>query len=81
MLAYKAESAGCEFVAVDPQGTSQTCPGCGAVAAKKLSRRIHRCECGCMLDRDVAAAMVIHHRAFGFWPGTGPETPSEPIAA
>jgi len=25
-------------------------------------------ECGCVLDRDVAAAKVVHFRAFGFWP-------------
>jgi hypothetical protein len=24
-----------------------------------------------VLDRDVAAAMVVHYRAFGFWPGSG----------
>lgn len=30
MLRYKAESASCEFVEVDPRGTSQTCPECGA---------------------------------------------------
>jgi hypothetical protein len=66
ILACKAENAGGECIQVDPQGTSQTCPGCMAVSAKKLSRRIHRCDCGCVLDRDVAAAMVVHYRAFNF---------------
>lgn len=71
MLRYKAESAGCEFIEVDPRGTSQTCPECGTIAAKPLSAREHRCECGCSLDRDVAAAKIVHLRAFGFVPGTG----------
>ena len=68
MLDYKAASAGVELVKVDPRGTSQTCPECGIVAAKTLAEREHRCECGCVLDRDVAAAKVVHFRAFGFWP-------------
>lgn len=71
MLDYKAASAGVELVRVDPRGTSQECPECGQSAAKALSDRMHICDCGCVLDRDVAAAMVVHHRAFGFWPGTG----------
>jgi len=63
----KAASAGrllCEanterVIAVRPHGTSQTCPNCGSVRKKELSERIHVCECGCVLDRDVAAAKVI----------------------
>jgi putative transposase len=81
MLRYKAANAGGECVEVDPRGTSQTCPECGTVRAKTLAEREHRCDCGCRLDRDVAAAMVVHHRAFGFWPGTGREPLSVPVAA
>jgi hypothetical protein len=33
-----------------------------------------------VLDRDVAAAMVVHYRAFNFWPGTGHGAPSVAIA-
>ena len=76
MLAYKAERAGCELVKVDPRGTSQTCPQCQAVAKKMLAERTHRCDCGCALDRDVAAAMVVHQRAFGFPHGTCGGAPS-----
>lgn len=65
MLGYKAEKAGGRLVKVDPRGTSQTCPECGTVKAKTLAERRHRCDCGCDLDRDVAAAIVIHQRAFG----------------
>lgn len=81
MLEYKAASAGVQLVLVDPRGTSQECPGCGLVAAKTLAEREHRCECGCVLDRDVAAAMVVHFRAFGFWPGSGLGSLSERVAA
>lgn len=81
MLRYKAESAGCEFVGVDPRGTSQTCPECGTIAAKTLATREHRCECGCSLDRDVAAAKIVHLRAFGFAPGMGVGELSQRVAA
>jgi putative transposase len=81
MLRYKAESASCEFVEVDPRGTSQTCPECGIIAAKTLAIRGHRCECGCVLDRDVAAAKIVHFRAFGFVPGTGIGQLTQRVAA
>ncbi|HAR68486.1 MAG TPA: transposase [Thermus scotoductus] len=59
ILSAKAASAGRRVVAVPPHGTSQICPQCGRVQKKELSERIHACECGCVLDRDVAAAKVI----------------------
>lgn len=61
-IRVKAESAGREVVAVNPAGTSQTCPACDRVKAKSLGERVHRCPCGCILDRDVAAAQVILSR-------------------
>jgi putative transposase len=70
-IRYKAESAGCELIEVDPRGTSRECPKCHAIAAKTLAERTHRCPCGCVLDRDVAAATIVHYRAFGFVPGAG----------
>jgi putative transposase len=63
--AYKAERAGGGVVEVDPRGTSQTCPECGTIKPKTLAERTHRCECGCVRDRDVAAAQIVHFRAFG----------------
>ena len=81
MLRYKAEKAGGVCVEVDPRGTSQTCPECGIIAAKTLATREHRCECGCFLDRDVAAAKIVHLRAFGFAPGAGDGSLSERVAA
>jgi putative transposase len=64
-VAYKAEYAGRHAVPVDPRGTSQECPSCGAVTPKKLSERTHRCPCGLIIDRDEASAQVILARALG----------------
>lgn len=79
---YKAASAGTVVVLVDPRGTSQTCPECGTIKPKTLAVREHRCECGCILDRDVAAARVVLLRA-GFRPGPGHglQAPSQRVAA
>ena len=81
MIAYKAESAGVLVIKVDPRGTSQMCPECGTVAKKTLAERIHRCSCGCVLDRDVAAAMVVHDRAFGRPAGIAGGSLSQRVAA
>jgi putative transposase len=80
-VAYKAASAGKQCVLVDPRGTSQECPQCGTRSPKKeLSERSHRCPaCGLVLDRDVAAAVVIRDRAFGRGRG-GPVSPPCPAA-
>lgn len=59
ILSAKAASAGRRVVAVKPHHTSQICPECGSIQKKELSERVHACECGCVLDRDVAAAKVI----------------------
>ena len=77
---YKAEGAGCTVALVDPRGTSQTCPDCGAIRAKRLSERRHTCDCGCDLDRDVAAAKIVLRRAIQ-GPGTGLRSTSQRIAA
>jgi putative transposase len=81
MLDYKAANAGGTVIKVDPRGTSQECPECGQVAVKTLADRWHLCDCGADLDRDVASAMVVHHRAFGFRAGTAPKTSSGRVAA
>jgi putative transposase len=63
MLAYKAENAGRQLIAVNPRGTSQTCV-CGASVPKRLSDREHVCTaCGLIADRDHVAAQVILQRA------------------
>ncbi|MDJ0578104.1 MAG: transposase [Xenococcaceae cyanobacterium MO_234.B1] len=52
------------FAKVDKNGTSQTCPNCGAHTGKKeLEIRIHNCsECGYTTTRDVASAQEIRNR-------------------
>ncbi|MCM8738723.1 transposase [Azospirillum sp. A1-3] len=85
LIAYKAERAGKLMVKVDPRGTSQECPCCGARVEKTLADRVHRCpDCGLVEDRDVAAANVVEFRAFGHnrvRPGSGLRTPSRRGAA
>ena len=62
-LDYKAAKAGVTFIRVDAKGTSQQCSGCGAIVAKTLADRMHRCTCGTVLHRDHNAALNILHRA------------------
>ena len=52
------------FAKVNKNGTSQTCPNCGAHTGKKsLDVRVHHCnECGYTTTRDVAAAQEIRNR-------------------
>ena len=61
-LSYKAAKAGATFVEVDPRGTSQECSQCGEKVQKSLSVRLHQCSCGCRLNRDHNAAIVILNR-------------------
>ena len=71
-LAYKAESAGTNVIAVDPRNTTQMCSNCGSIVKKTLSDRIHEClYCGFVADRDYNAAVNIHRM--------GMEQPFEPV--
>ncbi len=48
---------------VDPNGTSQECPDCGAVVRKELRVREHHCpDCGSLKPRDIASGQVIRNR-------------------
>jgi len=49
-------------VAVPPHYTSQECPKCSTLVKKSLSTRTHICKCGCVLDRDESAALIILRR-------------------
>lgn len=63
MLCYKAASAGCRIIFVNPKGTTQQCSRCGTVVPKTLSDRVHNCpKCGLILDRDLNAANNILKR-------------------
>ena len=75
-LKYKAESSGTRVEEVSAAGTSQTCPECGTLAKKELSDRVHDCPCGCCMDRDTAAALIVLSRGQAAWTG-----PSGMVAA
>jgi len=79
ILASKAESAGREFIKVDPRGTSQECSGCGATVRKNLSVRVHDCpQCGLVLDRDINAAKNVQSRGHRDRGGLSSGRPVEP---
>ena len=71
VLSHKAAEAGRQFIAIDPQLTSQICSQCGTVVnprtsswkcgvKKKLSTRWHKCPvCGIHLHRDINASRNI----------------------
>jgi putative transposase len=58
-LEYFGYKLGKITVAVPPQYTSVNCSNCGAKVTKALSTRTHKCQCGCILDRDENAARNI----------------------
>lgn len=82
-LRRKAESAGGALVEFSAYTTrlSQVCHGCGAIAKKPLSQRIHACGCGVVMQRDLYSAFLarcvdggtLHvGLAQGRWPGAEP---------
>ncbi len=58
-LEYFADKYGKVALPVEPHYTSQECPDCGVMVNKSLSTRTHTCKCGCVLQRDHAAAINI----------------------
>lgn len=64
ILCYKAESAGCRVVFVDPKNTTKACSNCGEITEKSLYERTHNCQnCGLSIDRDLNASINILTRA------------------
>ena len=61
MVAYKAESASREVVAVDPRDTSQRCAQCGHVSAdsRQTQAKFECRACGHQAHADVNAAVNI----------------------
>ena len=61
-LRSKAERASGRVVEIPTHSTklSQTCQ-CGRVRKKKLSERVHRCECGVTAQRDLYSAFLAKH--------------------
>ena len=62
---WKAEKAAKLTSPQNPNSTSIDCSSCGERVPKTLSDRMHRCDCGLMLCRDVNAAKNILNRAVG----------------
>lgn len=63
VLPWVCFKRGVYYNKVDPNGTSQECPDCGARVSKDLSVRVHEChECGSVKSRDVASSQVIKAR-------------------
>jgi putative transposase len=60
-LEYKAQKEGKLFVKVNPAYTSQRCSKCGRIVEKDLPVRVHKCDCGLEIDRDINAAINILH--------------------
>jgi len=64
MIRYKAESAGCNVILVDPWDTTKTCSNCGNIQKKHIYERQHCCAvCGIVYTRDVNAAINILKKA------------------
>lgn len=60
MLAYKAESAGCELAKVNPRNTTKTCSKCDNIQEMPLWKRTYKCgNCGAVMDRDFNSAINI----------------------
>ena len=53
---------GKRVIAVNPKFTSQICSRCGVIVKKTLAVRVHKCECGLVIDRDINAAINILNR-------------------
>jgi putative transposase len=71
MLRYKAESAGCKVVFVNPEGTTKECCICGSMRDMPLSERTYLCDsCGNHMDRDLNAARNILKRATAGFAGS-----------
>lgn len=67
VLAYKAESAGREPIAVEPRNTSRTCARCGRCAMEnRVTPAVFRCTaCGHAAHADVNAAVNILRAGLG----------------
>ncbi len=66
LLTYKAESAGCQIVKVDPRNTSKTCSQCGNIQDMPLYKRFYGCvNCNFVIDRDYNSAINILSKLAG----------------
>jgi putative transposase len=76
ILSTKAENAGLQTIAVNPNGTTQDCSVCGQKVPKEIQDRWHSCHhCGLELGRDHNAARNIKYLAVGHPVNKAQETP------
>ena len=71
-IQYKVLEVGGVFIEVPTRTVkpSQTCPNCGNQRKKTLDERTHQCKiCGFVMDRDIAAALVMLLWSLGKLPG------------
>jgi putative transposase len=62
-LTYKAESAGCKIVKIDPKNTTKQCSNCGNIQKMPLWIRTYKCSgCGFEIDRDLNSAINIKNK-------------------
>jgi len=67
MLDFKAASAGCQVVKVNPKDTTRECSACGNKQDMPLWVRQYNCPCcGMSLDRDTNSAIIILKRALEY---------------
>jgi len=60
LLDFKAESAGCQVIKVNPKNTTKMCSQCGGLQEMPLYKRTYECaNCGLVLDRDYNSAKNI----------------------
>jgi putative transposase len=59
-LTYKAESAGCKIIKINPKNTSKMCSKCGNIQLMPLYKRGYKCHnCRLNIDRDYNSAKNI----------------------
>ena len=68
-LTYKAESAGCRVVGIDPRHTSQRCSRCGYIyrGNRPSQSRFHCRSCGFQLNADLNASRSIRDKHLVGW--------------
>jgi len=65
-LTYKAESADCKIVKIDPKNTTKQCSNCGNIQKMPLWIRTYKCNsCGFEINRDLNAAINIKNKFIG----------------
>jgi len=64
MLHVKAESAGRRVEKIPAKNTTQKCSMCKTMVPKKLSDRIHNCNCGHLVPRDYNSAQNVLFDAY-----------------